>query len=66
METVREIEKAIMKLPPDDLSKLAEWFEEFESEQWDEQIASDLKSGKLKELIDEAEFAMKNGDAKPL
>ena len=61
---VREIEEAIKELPPDEISKLSEWFEEFESQLWDAQISEDLKHGKLRKLIEEAEadFASKNVD----
>jgi hypothetical protein len=64
--TVQEIEKAIKELPADDLSKLSEWFGEFESEVWDKQIEDDLAKGKLQTLLDEAEADFANGDAKQL
>jgi hypothetical protein len=54
--TVNEIESAIKKLPPKEISKLSEWFEKFEAQMWDEQIASDLEWGKFRTLIDEAEM----------
>jgi hypothetical protein len=62
--TVQEIEKAIKELTPNDVSKLAEWFEEFEAQLWDAQIKEDLENGKLRELISEAErdFVSKNID----
>jgi len=62
--TVQEIEKAIKELSPNDVSKLAAWFEEFESQLWDAQIKEDLENGKLRELISEAEtdFASKHID----
>ena len=60
--TVQEIEKAIKELPPNDISKLSEWLEEFEAQLWDTQISEDLKNGRLQELINEAEtdFANEN------
>ena len=33
---VAEIESAIEKLPPNEVSKLSEWFTEFEAEVWDD------------------------------
>lgn len=42
--TVTEIESAIQKLPRTEISKLSEWFEKFESQFWDKQIAEDLES----------------------
>jgi hypothetical protein len=64
--TVSEIESAIKKLPPEEISRLSEWFEEFEAQMWDEQIASDLERGKLKTLIEEAEEDFLNNKCKPL
>ena len=64
--TVQEIEKAIKELPPADLSKLSEWFEEFEAQVWDEQIAEDLKNGKLQSLMDEASTDFEKNDCTPL
>lgn len=64
--TVTEIESAIKELPPSEISKLSEWFEEFEAEIWDEQIAADLNSGKLLDLIAEAEKDFLENNCKPL
>lgn len=64
--TVSEIEKAIKKLPPDEFTELSEWFGEFEAEFWDKKIEADLESGKLKDLIDEAEQDFAEGKCKQL
>jgi len=53
--TVAEIESAIEKLPPNEVSKLSEWFADFEAQIWDEQIERELQNGKLQSLIDGAE-----------
>ncbi|CAN5458981.1 hypothetical protein BH20ACI1_BH20ACI1_29340 [soil metagenome] len=53
--TIAEIESAIEKLPPSEVSKFSEWFAEFEAQVWDEKIERDLQNGTLKSLIDEAE-----------
>lgn len=58
--SVAEIEAAIEKLPPDEFSELSQWFAEFEARVWDEQIADDLQSGKLKNLLEEAETDFSN------
>lgn len=47
MNTVQEIEKAITKLPKNDLPVLREWFDEFDAEIWDKQFEEDVQSGKL-------------------
>ncbi len=64
--TVTEIESAIEKLPRTEISKLSEWFEEFEAQFWDNQITEDLKSGKLQALIEEAENDFAEGRCQPL
>jgi len=64
--TVKEIESAIEQLPPSEVSKLSEWFERFEAEIWDEQIAADMKNGKLQRLIEEAEKDFAEGNCQPI
>ncbi len=59
MNTVQEIQKAISLLPKDDYTKLRKWFTETDWQQWNEQIASDSKSGGLNFLMKEA-FAEKS------
>ncbi|MEK7274371.1 MAG: hypothetical protein AAB296_09000 [Candidatus Desantisbacteria bacterium] len=54
MSTVQEIEKAITRLPKNDLSVLSGWFEEFESRIWDNQFEEDVQSGKLERLANKA------------
>ena len=64
--TVTEIESAIEKLPAREVSKLSEWLAEFEARIWDEQIADDLQSGKLQNLIEETEKDFAEGKCQPL
>jgi len=52
--TITELEQAITQLSPQDFSRLREWFEEFEAQQWDEQIERDAKSGKLDKIAEQA------------
>lgn len=70
MTQVEEIEKAIVRLSPDELSRFQKWYEEFEAERWDAQIAADADSGKLDFLTNEAmdEYAQRHGqlDTLPL
>ena len=56
--SVDEIEKAIIKLSPEERARLRAWLEEMDSDEWDRQIEADAKSGKLDKLIEasEAEF----------
>ena len=64
--TVTEIESAIKKLPPNEVSKLSKWLEEFEARIWDKQIERDLQNGKLQDLIEEAEKDFAEGNYQPL
>ncbi|MBI5788418.1 MAG: hypothetical protein HZA78_06155 [Candidatus Schekmanbacteria bacterium] len=61
MNTVKEIEEAISKLPRYDLAALRTWLEGFDAENWDEQFENDAASGKLDKL---AQKALKDYQAK--
>ena len=66
MTKLEEIESAITRLPPDELAKLRDWFEEFASQQWDAQIERDPKAGKLDRLAEKAREDHKAGWSRPL
>ncbi len=55
MTTLLEIEAAIKQLPESDVRQLAAWLQEYLDETWDRQIEEDLISGKLDNLIAQAE-----------
>jgi hypothetical protein len=61
MGTVLEIESAISKLSRDELSKLRDWFKEFDAEAWDKQFEEDVKAGRLDALADEALRDLREG-----
>ena len=61
MTKLEEIESAITRLPPDELAKLRDWFEEFASQQWDAQIERDAKAGKLDWFAEEARAELAAG-----
>ncbi len=50
-----EIEAAIKQLPKNDIRQLAAWLQDYLDEVWDQQIETDLASGKLQEFIANAE-----------
>jgi hypothetical protein len=64
--SVQEIEKAISELPPDELAKLTEWFENFAADAWDREFEADVKAGKLDKLGAEADRDFEAGKCKPL
>ena len=51
MMTIEDIEKAITKLSPEQLTELREWFDEFQARLFDERIERDAKAGKLDDLM---------------
>ncbi len=64
--SIKEIERAIEQLSPNELHELQQWFDEFLESLWDQQIESDLQEGRLDELIREAEADYSAGRTKPL
>jgi hypothetical protein len=49
-----EIERAIEKLPPEELARLRAWFAEFDAAQWDRDLERDVAARRLDALADEA------------
>ena len=66
MSEVEALEARIRELPPQDFASLREWFREFENECWDQEIASDFKSGKFNKLIEKARAEFAQGKAREL
>ena len=66
MNTVKEIEEAILKLPKYDFEALREWFDEFEAKKWDEKFENDASSGKLEKLEKKAQQDYHDGKCKKL
>ena len=64
--SVKELETAITKLPPDQLAALGEWFDEYRAEEWDHQIKEDASAGRLDALIREAQADIAAGRTRPL
>jgi hypothetical protein len=64
--TVEDLEKAIAKLPPDQLARFRVWFEEFDSARFDQQIKRDATSGKLDRLAEQALDDLREGRAREL
>lgn len=52
--SIQEIEEAITRLAPSGLAELAAWFEEYQAQAWDEQIARDARAGRFEPLIQHA------------
>ncbi len=64
--SVDEIEKAIVKLSPEDRAKLVARLAELDALEWDKQIEADSKSGKLEKLLQESEADFRAGNCREL
>lgn len=54
MTRVEQLESEIKALTPEELATFWEWFEEYAADEWDRQIESDARAGKLDHLASEA------------
>jgi hypothetical protein len=66
MSTVEQIEAAILKLSPQELSQLADWVLDLDQQRWDEQIERDAAAGKLDFLAQEALAEFEAGNCRTL
>ncbi len=58
---IEEIEKAVVSLPEQEYKKFRRWFFERDWERWDEEIEQDVQSGRLDQLVKEADDAKRFG-----
>ena len=63
---IEELDQDIKQLSPEQLRQFRAWYEEFDSDAWDEQIELDAKNGKLDDLAKQALMDHKNGKTKKL
>lgn len=54
MTRLEQIEGHVRTLTAEELRAFREWFLQFDSDTWDQQIEADVKSGKLKALAERA------------
>lgn len=54
MSTVEEIQTAVQQLTIEERDQLRDWFQAFEDDDWDREIAADAAAGKLDKLAAEA------------
>ena len=64
--TIRDLEKAVTKLPAKKLMAFRAWFYKFETCVWDKQFEKDVNSGKLDTLGDKAREDFKKGRCQEL
>ena len=61
-----EIESAVQKLSPDEMTAFRDWFLTFDAGQWDRQFEQDVAGGRLDALADEAIRDLREGRCKDL
>jgi len=64
--SVKEIQTAIVELPPGELAGFLEWIEEFRADAWDEQIARDVEAGRFDALRQRVREQRQAGLCRPL
>ncbi len=64
--SIKEIQTAIVELPPGELVSLLEWIEEFQSDGWDCQIAQDVEAGRFDALRQRVREQRQAGLCRPL
>ena len=66
MTSLTEIETAISHLSEPNARQLADWLQNYLNDRWDDQIESDVASGRLDVLIAKAEAAIDNNTVRSL
>ena len=64
--TIEDIEKAVAKLPPEQLAEFRAWFERFDAVRFDQKIERDIQAGKLDRLGDQALDDFRKGRAREI
>ena len=61
MSKIKEIEKEVQGLKPDELKAFRKWFWDFDAQEWDRQFEKDALTGKLDSLAEAALKSFKSG-----
>jgi hypothetical protein len=64
--SIKDIEKAVAGLPPDQYTEFRTWFEAFDADCFDHKIESDAQAGKLDRLADAAIDDLRKGRTREL
>ena len=64
--TIAETQQAIKSLSKSDYAQLRRWLNEYDWEEWDQQIETDSDDGKLDFLVDQATEAKRQGTLEDL
>ena len=63
MSKIKLLEQEIKSLSPEELKSFREWFIEFDSNEWDQQIKIDATNGKLDALAQETLVSHQRGES---
>lgn len=63
---VKQIQRAIKRLPAADLAELVSWLEDYDAKIWDKRIEEDLDAGRLDALLAEVDRECEAGLTQPL
>ncbi|HEX3244851.1 MAG TPA: hypothetical protein VHX16_05560 [Chloroflexota bacterium] len=66
MGRVDVLERQVRDLSEVELAEFRRWFEEFDAQNWDHQIESDVRAGKLDALADAALREHRDGKTSPI
>lgn len=66
MSTLKQIEEAILTLPPDEFQQLMQWVSDLDYQRWDEQLEKDIADGKLEALAQETIAEFKAGHCRTI
>lgn len=58
---VKQIERAIARLPARDLAELMSWLEDYHAQVWEKRIEEDLEAGRLDALLAEVDEEYETG-----
>jgi hypothetical protein len=64
--SLKELEIAVSRLPSEELTVFATWFDEFLADAWDRQIEADIQAGRLDKAGLQADADFEAGQCKPL
>ncbi|HQU42788.1 MAG: hypothetical protein B7Z73_09595 [Planctomycetia bacterium 21-64-5] len=64
--SLKELEAAVSRLPAEELTAFARWFEEYVADAWDRRIEADIEAGRLEEAGRRADADFEAGGCTPL
>jgi hypothetical protein len=66
MTKIQALEKKVSELSHDELAEFRQWFDSYNSNQWDSRIEADANAGKLDQLAARALEAHRSGESREI